>query len=387
VLRTASEYAWRLLILAAALYLVVRVLSGLATVVIAFIAALLVTALLHPLLVLMRRARIPRVPATLLSMLVALVLVGGIVFLVVDRAIAQAPQFGDQINRLIPDVEHWLETGPLKVSQSQLSGLSTKLSQEVTSNSSSLASDALSTGKAAVDVLTGLVLAVFVVVFLLYDGDGIWQFLLRVVPKPGRGRADRAGRAAWDTLSHYMRGTLVVAAFHGIVIAVVLLILGVPLVAPLALIVALGSFVPLVGAVVAGILAAGVAGIEQGLAAGIVVVAVLVIDNQVEAHVLQPFVVGRYIHVHPLAVVLALATGALAFGVFGAIIAVPTMACINSATRAALAVPEPDEAMDPARVPPEPDDDPLVPYAEPGSTGGGGAVVGGNGVAAELEVD
>jgi predicted PurR-regulated permease PerM len=360
VLRTASDYGWRLIVVGTVLYLLVRGLSQLTTVVIPCIVALLVTALLHPLQVLLRRAHLPRGLATVVSFLVAVVVIAGVVFLVIDRAIAQAPQFGDQINRLIPDVERWLEDGPLQVSRSQVSNFSSTLSKEVSKNSSALASAALSTSKTAVEVLTGLVLAIFVTIFLLYDGDGIWQFLLRAVPTPGRGRADRAGRAAWLTLSHYMRGTLVVAAFHGIVIAAVLLVLGVPVVAPLALIVALGSFVPIVGAVVAGLLAAGVATIEQGLAAGIVVVIVLVVDNQVEAHLLQPFVVGRYIHVHPLAVVLALATGALSFGIFGAIIAVPTMACVNSAVRAALVVAEPDEAMDPDRVPPEPDDDPLA---------------------------
>ena len=161
----------------------------------------------------------------------------------------------------------------------------------------------------------------------------MWGFLIRGRPPRLRPNVDAAGRAAWKTLSDYVRGTLIVAAFHGVVILITLTILGVPLAFPLAVLVALGSFVPLVGAVVTGALAVAVAALSQGLVAAVIVAAVLVINNQIEAHALQPFVVGRYVRVHPLAVVLSLATGGLLFGIFGAIIAVPIVACINSAVR------------------------------------------------------
>ena len=126
------------------------------------------------------------------------------------------------------------------------------------------------------------------------------------------------------------------ATFHGVVVASTLAILGVPLAFPLGVLVGLGSFVPLVGAFVTGVLAVAVAGLSKGLLAAIIVVAVLLLDNQIEAHVLQPFVVGRYVRIHPLALVLALASGAVLFGIFGAIVAVPVVACINSAIRAVM---------------------------------------------------
>jgi predicted PurR-regulated permease PerM len=132
-----------------------------------------------------------------------------------------------------------------------------------------------------------------------------------------------------------VRGTLVVAAFHGAVMAITLTLLGVPLAFPLAVVIALGSFIPLVGAVVTGVLAVGVAGLSKGLAAAIIVVGVLIVDGQIEGHVLQPFVVGRYVRVHPLAVVLALASGGLLFGIFGAFAAVPFVACLNTGIHAA----------------------------------------------------
>jgi predicted PurR-regulated permease PerM len=282
--------------------------------------------------VLLRRGT-PRVLAAITTLLVALVVIGGIIALVVTRAVDQAPQLGAEIDKLIPKVEHWLVTGPLKLNQGTIANFSKTLSKQVDKNSTAIASTAVSTGKTVLDVLAGLVLGVFCTIFLLYDGDRVWRFLCAGFPPAARVRVDRAGRAAWESLIHYVRSTLIVGAFHGLVMAIVLTILGVPLVAPLALIVALGSFVPLVGTVVTGTLAVGVAGISQGAVAALVVVTVLIVDNQVDAHILQPLVIGRYVHIHPLAVVLALATGTVLLGVFGAVIAVPLSACVNSFVR------------------------------------------------------
>ncbi len=348
-LQTAAAYAWRMLVIGVVIYFGFKLITHLMTVIIPFAVALLVTALLHPLLVFLRRRGVPRTAATLLSVLTALLILAGIVSVVVIRATSEFPQVGDQLNRLIPHLKHWLITGPLHLNSRTVGNFSSTLSNLVSSHGSAVASTAVSTGKTLLDILTGLVLAIFVVIFLLYDGEGVWNFLLRGFPTTTRGRVDRAGRSAWVTLSHYVRGTLLVAAFHGIVIAIALGILGVPLVAPLAVLVALGSFVPLVGAVITGLLAIGVAGVTNGLVAAIIVAAVLLLDGQIEAHVLQPLVVGRYVKLHPLAVVLALVVGAILLNVFGAIIAVPLVACSNSFVRSILDHPDSDKPMDPAK--------------------------------------
>ena len=315
-------------------------------VVVPFLVSLLVTALLHPLLAFLRRRGLARGPATLATILMAIVVLGGVVTLVVIRAAEQAPQLGNEINNLIPHIKHWLITGPLRLNPTTVNNLSKDLTNEVTKNSSLIASTALSTGKTALEVLGGIALVMFSTIFLLYDGQRVWEFLIKGRPSPSGRTSMRPAGPAWQTLSDYVRGTLVVAAFHGIVILITLTILGVPLAFPLAVLVALGSFVPLVGAVVTGALAVGVAALSKGLIAAVIVVAVLVLNNQIEAHALQPFVVGRYVRVHPLAVVLALATGALLFGIFGAIVAVPIVACVNSAVRAARARARPARRQD-----------------------------------------
>ena len=359
-LRTAAAYAWRLLVVGAAGYVVLRGLSHVLTAVVPFVVALLLSALLRPIVRFLLRRGLPRVAATLLTVLFAIIVLGGLIAAVVLRAASQAPQLGDEINRLIPHVKSWLEQGPLHVDRRTVNSFSRTLSGTVSTHSSQIASTALATGKTIVDVLTGVLLCFFVTIFLLYDGEGIWGFCTRVFPDTVRARVDRAGREAWSTLAHYVQGTLLVAVYHGIVTAVVLLVVGVPLVLPLAVLVGLGSFIPLVGALLFGVVAVAVAGLSQGLVAAIVVAAVLVIDQQIESHLLQPFIVGRYVKVHPLAVVLGLTVGALVLGIFGAIIAVPLIACVNAAARSLLGSRVSPVAMDPANagedIPPPPDD-------------------------------
>ena len=330
LLRAAADYAWRLVIVGFVFYYAVDILGRLALVAVPFMVSLLVTALLRPVFNFFVRHGAGRGFGTLATVLGSFILVGGLIALVVIRAAEQAPQLGNEINSLIPHIKHWLIHGPFHLNPKSVNNLSQTITQDITKNSSKIASTALSTTKSVLDVVGGFLLVVFSTIFLLYDGERVWSFAIAAVPAAARDRVDAGGRAAWLTLSHYVRGTLVVAAFHGLVMAITLSLLGVPLAFPLAVVIGLGSFVPLVGAVLTGILAVGVAGLSKGLVAAIIVVAVLLIDGQIEGHVLQPFVVGRYVRVHPLAVVLALGTGGLLFGIFGAIVAVPIVACLNS---------------------------------------------------------
>lgn len=334
VLRVTAAYAWRLLVVGVVAYLVLRILGHLMTVVVPFTISLLITAALRPLTSWLHRHRVPRAIATIITLIVAVVVIGGIIALVVTRAINEAPQLATEVNDLIPKVQHWLINGPLHLDQNTINHFSDTLTRLINRNASALTNTAVSTGRTALDVLAALVLGLFTTIFLLYDGERVWHFVCRCLPRAARPRADAAGQAAWTSLSHYVRSQVLIALFHGLSVGITLAILGVPLVMPLALLVAIGSFVPLVGAIVAGILAAAVAALSHGLLAVVVVAAVLILDSQVEGHILQPLVIGRYVHLHPLAVILSLAVGTFLLGVFGALIAVPSVACLNSAIRA-----------------------------------------------------
>jgi predicted PurR-regulated permease PerM len=189
----------------------------------------------------------------------------------------------------------------------------------------------LTGGKIASEFFGGLVLMLVVMFFLIKDGERIWTWLLGAMRTPTARRWDRAGHAAWLAVVYYMRGTVAVAAIHAVVVGVVLSVMGVPLALPLALLVFLAAFVPLIGLLVAGALAILVTLAAKGWVDAVILLGILIIEDQLEAHLLQPQVVGRVIRLHPLAVILALAVGAVLAGIPGAVVAVPVVAVITRA--------------------------------------------------------
>jgi predicted PurR-regulated permease PerM len=180
-----------------------------------------------------------------------------------------------------------------------------------------------------VEFFTLLVLTLFITFFLLYDSERIWRWLISPLPPRESRRVDAAGRAAWATTTGYVRGTAVIATIHGIVIGVAMFLLGAPLALPLGVLIFLGSFIPFVGALVAGGLAVLITFTAQGWVIALVLLGILIVESQLEAHLFQPLIVGRYVRLHPLAVGLSFAVGTVLAGIVGAIIAVPTAAVIN----------------------------------------------------------
>jgi len=178
------------------------------------------------------------------------------------------------------------------------------------------------------EIVAGTVLMLFVTFFFLKDGDRIWAWLVGFLSAEGRERVNRAGFAAWQALVYYVRGTIAVAAIHGVVIGFALWALGVPLLVPLVILVFLAAFVPLVGILVAGALAVTVTLGTKGWIAAVVLVVIFILENQLESHLLQPLVVGRMVRLHPLAIILVLAVGGVVAGIPGAVVAVPTAAAL-----------------------------------------------------------
>jgi predicted PurR-regulated permease PerM len=191
-----------------------------------------------------------------------------------------------------------------------------------------VAGTVLSGGKIFLEVLAGLVLTLFVTFFLLKDGERIWAWLTAFLGPDARARARGAGAAAWLALTYYVRGTVAVAAIHAVVIGTALWVMGVPLLVPLVILVFLAAFIPLVGILVAGTLAVAVTLGTRGWVAALVLVAIFILENQLESHLLQPLVVGRMVRFHPLAIILVLAIGGVAGGIAGAVVAVPTAAVL-----------------------------------------------------------
>jgi putative heme transporter len=185
-------------------------------------------------------------------------------------------------------------------------------------------------------------------IFFLHGGAGIWQYLLNVVPNHVRIRVDVAGRRGLAALVSYVRATAAVATVDALAIGIALTALGIPLAVPLAALVFLGAFIPIIGAVVAGGVAVLIALVAKGLVPALIVLGVVIAVMQLESHVLQPLLLGRAVKLHPLAVVLSIAAGLLVGGIAGALLAVPLLAVLNSGIRSLLS--EADEHVAPEDV-------------------------------------
>ena len=330
-LQAVAGWSWRLLIVAAVVYLLYRVAGRLTVVVVPCLAALLLTALLQPLTARLHRAGLPMLAATWCTLVGAVIVLAGTITLVTVRVRAEYPSLVTQVRHTIKQLQTWLAGPPLHLKTANLQKLGNEITTYLSQHKTVVAGTVVTGGEIVVEILAGVVLMLFVTFFLLKDGERIWSWLLRAAGRSPAGRADHAGRAAWLAVVYYMRGTVLVAATHAVVIAVTLSIVGVPLVAAMAVLVFLSSFIPLVGLLFAGALVILLTLVTKGWLAAVIVLAIFVGEDQVESHLLQPLVVGRIVRLHPLAIILCLAVGSEVAGIPGAVVAVPVAAAINRA--------------------------------------------------------
>jgi len=348
ILRVSAALGWRLLVVVAALYVIGIVVSYVAAVVVPVAIALLLAALLAPAVHQLQARQVPRGLATALVLIGGLALLGGVLAFVVVTFVRGVPDLATQLTASINDIAGWLRTGPLQLSDSQFSRFQAEILNTLSANQASITAGALTTAATAAETLTEILLVVFTLIFFLHGGLAIWQFLLGIVPGRVRNRVDVAGRRGLAALVSYVRATAVVATVDALAIGIALAVLGVPLAVPLAALVFLGAFIPIIGAVVAGAVAVMIALVAQGLVSALIVLGVVIAVMQLESHVLQPLLLGRAVKLHPLAVVLSIATGLLVGGIAGALLAVPLLAVLNSGIRSLLS--EADEHVDPEDV-------------------------------------
>jgi len=330
-LQTAAAWSWRLLLLALAIYLITRMLGVLYIVVVPCIAALLLTALLQPLADRLCRAGLPRLAATWVALLIAAAVVGGLVTLVANRVSADYPTLVTEVRHTTTQLESLLSGPPFHVKNSNIQKFLNDIPGYLSKHKALVEGTVVTGGKIAAQFFGGLVLMLFVTFFLIKDGKRIWAWLLSPLRTENAERMNRAGHAAWQVVVYYIRGTVAVAAIHAVVIGLVLWIMNVPLALPLALVVFVAAFVPLVGLLVAGALAIVVTLATKGWVDAVILLGILIVEDQLEAHLLQPQVVGRVIRLHPLAVILSLAVGGVLAGIVGAVVAVPIVAVITRA--------------------------------------------------------
>lgn len=335
--RVAAAWSWRLVAVVVALVVVGYILSRLSEVVVPVALSLLLAALLTPAVGWLQGRGVPRGLATAVVLVGGIAVLGAVLSFVVQSFINGVPQLVDQVSASVGSVQRWLVDGPLNVQQSQIDGVFTSVTDSLTTNRDAITSGALSTATTLGHVVSGLAIALFTTIFFVYDGARVWEFVTRVVPRNVRPRVDLAGHRGFASLVGYVRATVAVAAVDAIGIGVGLAVLRVPLALPLAALVFLGAFIPIIGAFLSGLVAVLVALVSEGLVIALIMLGVIVAVQQLEAHVLQPVLLGRAVQLHPLAVVLAIAVGLVVAGVTGALLAVPFVAITNAAVRSLLA--------------------------------------------------
>lgn len=341
VLRAAG-FAACFLLVAAAIWLGARILFAVPVVLYATAAALLLAGLLEPLNERLVRWHFPRALAALLCVSALFAVLGAASTFVVRRSIDQLPDVADAAARAFADLEQILTRPPLSVPEDTVESLPDQLVDWLQTSSQGAA---LPATNAAAQVATGIVLTLVLVFFLLKDGASMWNWARRWVPDGSRGTADRLAHETWQTTTGYARGLVAVAAADALGVGVGLFALGVPLAASLTLIVFLGAFVPIAGTFVAGVLAVAVTAVTTGIWQAVVVIALVVVVQQLEGNVLQPLIMSRAVDLHAVVIILAVTTGALIGGVGGAAIAVPLVAVVYRVITV-LRSPAPETAVD-----------------------------------------
>ncbi|MFI9411884.1 AI-2E family transporter [Nocardia gamkensis] len=340
IVRVAAEWGWRLLVLFALAIAAAAIVQKLATVVIPLAIGLLAAALLAPLVDWMQRLGVPRAVGVFVALVGSIGVVAGIMTFVVEQFVAGVPELSNKFTDSIHQIQDWLINGRLHLSNEQIRNVGDAAVKAIQSNQDSLTSGALTTATVIGELLTGTFLTLFILIFFLYGGDQIWEFVTRIVPTDHRERVRTAGQLGFGTLVGFVRATVVVAAVDAIGIGAGLAILGVPLALPLASLVFIGAFIPIIGAFLAGFIAVFIALVTKGLVTALIVLGIIIAVMQLEGHVLQPLLLGRAVSIHPLAVVLAITAGVVIGGIAGGLLAVPFVAVMNTAIRSLLEGPE-----------------------------------------------
>jgi len=331
-IRLAAAWSWRLIVVAAGIAVLIFLVIQLRLIVIPLLVAVLVSALLVPLVGFLVRHRWPKGLAVASAMVGTLVLVAGLVTLASTQIAEGTVGLSERLATSFDNLKLFVAASPLQLSEAQISTYLQDGWQSLQNDSAVFISGALSVGTTVGHLLTGLLLALFSLLFILIDGKTIWAWIVRFFPQRARAAVDGAGNAGWTTLGNFARVQILVASIDAVGIGVGAALLGVPMAIPIGILVFLGSFVPIIGAVATGSVAIIIALIFNNWAVALAMLGVVLLVQQVEGHVLQPLIMGTAVKVHPLAVVLVVAAGALLAGIPGALFAVPVAAVVNAMT-------------------------------------------------------
>ena len=332
-LERATQWSWRLLLIAAAITLGLFVVAQLSFLIIPLFIAVLLAALVAPVSVGLRKLRFPRWLATLTTIIVFLAAVGGLFYLVINEVIRGWESLQARTILAYDDFVQYLLDSPLQVTEAQLNEWVTALATEFNIDSSWILSGALSVTSSVGSWLVGAGIAIFALIFFIHDGARIWEYVVSWFPKLARPAILGASRSGWNTLIEFVKVQILVAFVDALGIGLGAFFLGLPLVVPIAVAVFLGAFVPIVGGTVAAALAILVALVYEGPVTALIMLIIVLAVQQLEGQILQPLIMGPALRIHPLAVVLSIAAGGYLAGIAGVLFAVPVVAFTNVVIR------------------------------------------------------
>ncbi|MFJ2618772.1 AI-2E family transporter [Glutamicibacter sp. NPDC087344] len=332
--RLAASWAWRLLIIVAALGVIFWMLSKVSLLLISLMIAALLTSLLSPVVkILNSKLAVPHGLAVGITLIGFLALVVAGLSLAGQRLSVGFADLWTQALTGIQQIQDWLFNGPLQLTNDDLQTVLDDALTELRGNATNILSEAISWGSALGQILTGVLLTVFCLIFLLLDGRKVGLFLINLLPRRARPAMDGALTRGWSSLVRYVRVQMVVALIDALGIGFGAFFLGVPLALPLGVLVFIGSFIPVVGALLTGALAVLLALVSNGWVNALIMLAVVLLVQQAESHILQPLIMGKAVSLHPLAVVLSVAGGTMLAGIAGALFAVPLLAVVNTVVK------------------------------------------------------
>jgi predicted PurR-regulated permease PerM len=331
--RIAAAWAWRLGLILLVIGGLVWLLSKVSFLIIPVMVAALLAGLLSPVVRWLRSQRLPNGAAVALTVLAFIGLIAGALALVGRQLALGFQELWSEALTGVQQVQDWLGEGPLHLTAAQIDQYIQEATAALQKNSSSILSGALSFGSTAGHFAAGMVLALFILIFFLLEGERIWAFMVRLLPRRARIPADGAGRRGWTSMVSYARIQMFVAFVDAVGIGVGAAIIGVPLALPLGVLVFIGSFIPVVGALVTGAIAVLLALVANGPVNALVMLGIVLLVQQLESHILQPLVMGKAVALHPVAVILSVAAGSYLAGIPGALFSVPILAVANSAIR------------------------------------------------------
>ncbi|MFN8188864.1 MAG: AI-2E family transporter [Nocardioidaceae bacterium] len=328
----AAAWSWRFLVISAAGLAIAWTLGHFAVITMPLVISLLIAALAAPLVRWMHGLGIPRSVSSILVVIGGILLVASLLTFAGQQVANGAADLANQVVKGLDEIKLWLKDGPLHASDSQINSYidEAQLRLKEYADGGQLLARASEFGTALTHVLAGFFIVLFSTYFFLADGDRIWAWAVRLAPRAARERVDSSGRVAWVSLTQFVRATVIVALTDAAGVMLVASLLRVPFVLAIGVLVFLGAFVPMVGATVAGTVAVLVALVDQGPYAAIFMLLGVIAVQQFEGHVLQPFLMGRFVSIHPLGIIVAIGAGVLIAGVAGALVAVPFAAALNA---------------------------------------------------------